>query len=227
MMNLPEKPSRLDFDSIDTHKLDRILKTGNLDCLTAAERSYFSLMEMVRGLRARTLLPGGTHVSTKAGIIKLLKSDAYGLSDWMARRVYADSLNFFYSEDPVRPRAWANLYAERLEKWADLSASMGKLKEAKSLLVDAAKLRGCYDEPAAEIPVELLDAAPVALYTADPVSLGAPKADRKQLEAFIDSVPDIPEVTRRRVKEEAGIERRNLLRRLMDDAKEFGEDEGN
>lgn len=227
MMNLPDKPSRIDFEAVDSHKIDRILKTGSLDCLSPAERQYFSLMEMVRGLRARTLLPGGEHVSTKAGIIRLLKSEAYGLSDWMARRVYADSLNFFYSDDPVQPRAWANLYAERLEKWADLSAATGRLKDAKSLLVEAAKLRGCYDARGQEIPVELLDAAPVTLYTADPVSMGAPRADRRQLEAFIDSIPDIPEVSRRRVKEEAGIVEKNLLRRLMDDVREFGDDEGN
>lgn len=181
-------------------------------------------MEMVRGLRARMMFPGGKRIVTKAGIIKLLKSDAYGLSDWMARRIYADALNFFYSEENVRPRAWANLYAERYEKWADLAASMGKLKEAKSMLHEAAKLRGCYDEATPEIPQELLDASPVILYTHDPESMGAPKADRKELEAFIDSIPEIPEISRRRVKEDAGIMKRNLIQRMIDDEKEFGDE---
>ena len=167
---------------------------------------------MVRGLRARMMFPGGKRIVTKAGIIKLLKSDAYGLSDWMARRIYADALNFFYSEENVRPRAWA-----------DLAASMGKLKEAKSMLHEAAKLRGCYDEATPEIPQELLDASPVILYTHDPESMGAPKADRKELEAFIDSIPEIPEISRR-VKEDAGIMKRNLIQRMIDDEKEFGDE---
>ena len=225
MTNLPRKPSRIDFEAIDSHQIERILRTGDLESLTPAERDYFELMEVVRGLNARMMLPGGNRLVTKAGIIKLLKSDVYGLSDWMARRVYADALNFFYAVDDVRPRAWANLYAERFDKLGNLAATMGKLKEAKGYFVEAAKLRGCYEKQNAEIPQELLAAAPVMLYTPDAESMGAPNADRKELEAFIDSIPDIPEISRRRVKEDAGIARRNLLERMVSDIKDFGEDE--
>lgn len=224
-MSLPTKPSRINFDAIDSNQISRILKTGDVSSLTPAEREYFDLMDMVRGLHARTMLPGGNRIATKAGIIKILKSDAYGLSDWMARQLYNDALNFFYAEDGVSARAWANLYAERLDKLASLAVSMGKLKEAKGYITEAAKLRGCYDNTAPEIPQELLDAAPVTIYTADPESMGAPKADRRELEAFIDSIPDIPELSRKRVKEDAGILPRNLLSRLMEDVKEFGDDE--
>lgn len=224
MTNLPRKPSRIDFEAIDSHQIERILKTGDLDGLTVAERDYFDLMELVRGLCARMMLPGGNRIVTKAGIIKILKSDAYGLSDWMARRVYADALNFFYSEDNIRPLAWANLYAERLDKLANLAVTMGKLKEARSYIVEAAKLRGCYDDQAPEIPQELLDAAPVVIYTGDPQSMGAPKADRKELKEFIDSIPDIPEISRRRVEEDAGIRKRDLLNRMIEDVKEFGDE---
>lgn len=225
MTNLPRKPSRIDFESVDSHQIERILQTGDLGSLTPAERDYFELMELVRGLNARMMLPGGNKIVTKAGIIKILKSDMYGLSDWMARRVYSDALNFFYAVDDVRPRAWANLYAERLDKLGSLAASMGKLKEAKSYFVEAAKLRGCYEEQSTEIPQELLDAAPVLIYTSDPESMGAPKADRKELEAFIDAIPDIPEISRRRVKEDAGIKKRDLLERMITDVKEFGDED--
>lgn len=224
-MNTLRKPSRINFDDIDSHQIERILSTGDISSLTAAERAYFDMMEIVRGLRARMMLPGGDRLVTKAGIIKILKSEAYGLSDWMARRVYADSINFFYSDDGVRPRAWANLYAERLEKWADLAAAAGKMKDARSFIVEAAKLRGCYDPAEDAVPQELLDAAPVVVYTADPESLGAPKADRKELEAFIDSLPEMPEQSRTRVKEDAGIVRRDLLARMADDIKEFSDEE--
>lgn len=224
-MSLPCKPSRINFESINSSQIERILRTGDLDSLTPAEREYFDLMRVVRGFHARMMMPGGNRIVTKAGIIKILKSDAYGLSDWMARQVYTDALNFFYSEEGVTTRAWSNLYAERLDKLANLAASMGKLKEAKSLITEAAKLRGCYDEAAPEIPQELLDAAPVTIYTADPESMGAPKADRKELENFIDNIPDIPEISRIRVKEDAGIKKRNLYNRMIEDIKEFGDED--
>lgn len=224
-MNLPRKPSRIDFNSIDSHQISRILKNGDISALTPAERDYFDMMEVVRGLLARMMLPGGDRIVTKAGIIKILKSEIYGLSDWMARRVYADTLNFFYASDNVAPKAWAGLYAERLDKLANVAAAMGRIKEAKDLIKEAAKLRGCYDDQQTEIPRELLDAAPAVVYTADPESMGAPKADRKELEAFIDSIPDLPEISRRRVKEDAGVVKRNLLERMMEDIKDFGDDE--
>lgn len=224
-MNSPCKPSRINFENLDSHQIERILKTGDLNSLTPAEREYFDLMRMVRDLNARMMLPGGNRIVTKAGIIKILKSDAYGLSDWMARRVYADALNFYYSTDNVSTKAWANLYAERLDKLAALAASMGKIRDAKAIYTDAAKLRGCYEEQTAEIPQELLDAAPVVLYTADPESMGARKADRRELEEFIDSIPDIPEISRNRVKEDAGIKPRNMMERMLADIKEFGNEE--
>ncbi len=209
-MSYPVKPSRINFEAIDSHQIERILKTGDIDSLTPAEREYFDLMRLVRGFHARMLMPGGSRIVTKAGIIKLLKSEAYGLSDWMARQVYTDALNFFYAEEGVTTRAWSNFYAERLDKLANMAIATGKIKEAKSLITEAAKLRGCYDEAAPEIPQELLDAAPVTVYTADPQAMGAPKADRKELENFIDSLPDIPELSRIRVKEDAGILRRDI-----------------
>lgn len=224
-MSLPVKPSRIDFNSIDINSIQAIARTGDLDRLPEAERRYYDLMEMVRGLRARMLMPGGERISTKAGIIKLLKSSAYGLSDWMARRVYADAINFFYQDTEVTPRAWANLYAEKLEKWADLAAVSGRLGEAKSHLVEAAKLRRCYEDPGSDVPAELLEQSPVVIYTADAESVGAPRTDRRRLEQFISGLPDLSEDTRDRLREDAGLKRRDTRRRLIDVIKEFGDED--
>ena len=222
-MNFPAKPSRIDFEKIDPTSLNRILSTGDLECLTPEEREYFSFMELVRGLRARMLLPGGRKIVTKAGIIKLLKNN-YGFTDWMARRIYDDAINFFYSESTVTPRAWANLYAEKLEKMADLAFASGKFKEGRALMNDAAKLRGCFDEATPEIPEELLQPRTAIIYTSNAAALGAPAADRRELEAFIDEIPEIPQLTRQRVKEDAGILPKNLLKRMAEDVKEFADE---
>ena len=222
-MNFPAKPSRIDFEKIDPTSLNRILSTGDLECLTPEEREYFSFMELVRGLRARMLLPGGRKIVTKAGIIKLLKNN-YGFTDWMARRIYDDAINFFYSESTVTPRAWANLYAEKLEKMADLAFTAGKFKEGRALMNDAAKLRGCFDEATPEIPEELLQPRTAIIYTSNAAALGAPAADRRELEAFIDEIPEIPQLTRQRVKEDAGILPENLLKRMAEDVKEFADE---
>ena len=223
MTNLPAKPSRIDFDNIDLAQLNRLRSTGDMDSLTPEERDYYNLMDAVRGLRARILQPGGRKIVTKAGIIRLLKTQ-YELSDWMARRVYDDAINFFYAESSVGPRAWSNLYAEKLDKMADLAFAQGKFKEARGLISDAARLRGCFDQAAPEIPEELLQPRAAVIYTADAAALGAPAADRRELEAFIDSIPDIPEMARARIKEDSGIKKKDLLKRMAEDVKEFAEE---
>ena len=223
-MNTPNRPSRIDFDRIDINQIDRVLKTGSLECLTESEREYYKLMDIVRGMRARIMTAGGQKITTKAGIIKNLKN-LHGLSDWMARRVYDDAINFFFSSNNITPRAWANLYAERLEKISDIAIASMKFSEARAALADAARLRGCFEKAAPEIPEELLNQRTAVVYTADPVALGAPAASRAEVDSFIDSIPDIPELVSRRVKEDAGVLKKNLLKRMAEDVKEFTDTE--
>lgn len=217
------KPTRIDFERIDLNQITRILSTGDLDALPEAERTYYELMEMVRGLRAR--MRYNSKVITKAGIIKLLKSGTYGLSDWMARQVYSDSINFFYAQENIRPEAFANLYAEKLEKWADSMFLMGKGEEASRILERAAKLRLRFASTETEIPEELLNRKQVVLYTTKRSDLGVPDTDLQELEEFIDDIPDIPVVVRERLKEDAQIKKFNLKKRMLEDAEEFNEDD--
>ena len=223
MTKMYSLPSRIDFERIDMNEIRRILKTGDMSTLTEEERDYFHLMDAVRGWRARTLSPDGTKVVTKAGIIKVLKN-LYNISDFMARRIYSDAIDFFYGDADATPAAWRNLYAEKAENMANLSISSGDSKQALSFLKLAAELRGCFKEQHDEIPRELLDRKPLVVYSADAAALGAPKTDRAEIEAFIDSIPDTPEATRKRLKQDAGIESRNLLQRLIEDGKDFTEE---
>lgn len=217
------KPTRIDFERIDISVITRLLSNGDLEALPEAERAYYEMMEMVRGLRARMRYNG--KVITKAGIIKLLKSDIYGLSDWMARQVYADSINFFYTDENIRPEAFANLYAEKMEKWADSMFLMGKGEEASRILERAAKLRLRFASTETEIPEELLNRKQVVVYTTNRADLGVPDTDRRELDEFIDEIPDIPVIVRDRLKEDSQIKKFNLKKRMLEDVEEFSEDD--
>lgn len=218
----PSRPSRVDFDRLDMNQIQRICSTGCLSDLTAQEQQYYFLMEKVRGLRARMRFNG--RLVTKAGIIRLLKESDH-LTDYQARRVYADAVNFFYDTDNVNPRAWANLYAERLENWANMLFTNGDVKEARQYLKLAAEMRGVFRDQEKEIPRELLDQKPTVIFTTQPGDLGVPAADRKQLEEFIDSIPEIPQAIRDSVKEDARIKTFDLKRRMLNDIKEFADNE--
>ena len=225
-MSLPSttdiKPARFNFEDVSLDRIEKVLSTGTLDALPEAERRYYDLMEMVRGLRARVKI--NDKLVTKAGIIRLLKSQPYGLTDYMARRVYTDAINFFWAQDEVRPRAFSNLYAERLENWANLLFIQGKAREALRYIKLAAELRGCFDEQAPEIPDELLNQQPTIIYTTDRRDLGLPATNRRQVEKLIDTIPEIPELVRDSLKEDANISRFQLKKRLLHDIEEFSEE---
>ncbi len=214
--------ARFNFEEVSLDRIERVLSTGSLDALPEAERRYYDLMEMVRGLRAR--LKVNDKLVTKAGIIRLLKSEPYGLTDYMARRVYTDAINFFWAQDEVRPRAFSNLYADRLENWANLLFIQGQPRVALNYIKLAAQLRGCFDEEPQQIPDELLNQQPTIIYTTDRRDLGLPATNRRQVEQLIDAIPDIPDLVRDSLKEDANISKFQLKKRLLHDIEEFGEE---
>ena len=120
--------------------------------------------------------------------------------------------------------AFANLYAEKAENWANTVFLMGNVKEAKNLLKLAAELRGCYKDQQTEIPEELLSQKSTVIYTTSRKDLGVPEIDRKELEEFIDAIPEIPVIVRDNIKEDARIKAFDLKKRMLYDIKEFGED---
>lgn len=219
------KPTRIDFSRVSMEKLNLILSTGSLDSLSDAERAYFYMMDMVRGLCARMKFEKENKYITKAGIIKLLKSEKYGLTDWMARQVYNDSINFFYQRSEITVEAFSNLYAEKCEAWAEQMFASGDVKEARSLIKLAGEYRGCFRPKEADIPEELLDQKRVNIYTANREDLGIPAIDRKELDEFIDSIPEISTTQRDRLKEDAGIKKFNLKKRMLYDIEDLNEED--
>ena len=102
---------------------------------------------------------------------------------------------------------------------------MGKGEEASRILERAAKLRLRFASTETEIPEELLNRKQVVLYTTKRSDLGVPDTDRRELEEFINDIPDIPVIVRERLKEDAQINKFNLKKRMLEDAEEFSEDD--
>ena len=219
------KPTRIDFNRVSMDKLNAILSTGSLDSLNEAERHYFYLMDMVRGLCVKMKFEKENKFITKSGIIKLLKSEKYGLSDWMARQIYNDSINFFYQRSEIAVEAFNNLYAEKCEAWAEQMYASGDIKEARNLLKLAGEYRGCFKPKEASIPDELLNQKRVDIYTSNREDLGIPAIDRKRLDEFIDSIPEISTTVRENLKEDAGIKKFDLKKRMLHDIEELSEED--
>ena len=221
MMNNTDLIKRVDFSELDINKLAEIYRTGSLENLPAEYRDYYSMMDFCRGVSVT-----GFHnekVYIKSGIIKLLQKQ-YGVSDYIARQIYNDSINFFHFKDEVKTEAIAVLYAEKFDMAASIALRKGDLAEYHKLAKEAATLRGCYKEKAPEFPKEMLR-RPVVLYSADITDIGGEQIELNELNDFLDKLPDIPQIKVERLKSEAGISKFNIIEQMKQDAEIFDDNE--
>jgi hypothetical protein len=155
---------------------------------------YMSHLELVRAMYDKYV--------SKTAIIKVLRSPVYGYTDYMARKIFNDALNFFYADNGVKREAWGNIYADKLDNLALLAIESDDWEGARRCMSDAAKLRMGEDQKL-DIPLELLDRRPV-FYTLNPEDVGLPgKVNRHKLAAWIDKLPDIDADDRKRIHRDA------------------------
>lgn len=178
------------LDNIKYEQLQAYVMTGKTGELSDELINYLSHLELVRSMNDK--------YQSRAGIVRILTSAAYGYSDYAARKLYADALNFFYSDNQVKREAWGNIYADRLDNLALLAIEDNRWDVAKECFKEAAKMR-MGSEPTNTVPDELFDRRPV-FYTLNPEQVGLPgKVNRHKLARWIDQLPDIDENERRRI----------------------------
>ena len=211
----------IDFNDIKPDQIALVLKTGSLQSLPVEYQEYYNLMDFVRGLRAKSTHNG--KLLTKSGIIKLLKKEK-GLSDYQARILYDDAINFFYATQTVKKEAFSNLYADQLEDAARIALQTNQLDTYKDLMKEAAKLRGCYDKKSVEIPEELYRKQYV-IYTTDVTDIGGIPEDLKELEKQLDALPEVPTIKLERAKMEAGISKFDVIKMMAEDAETFDDED--
>lgn len=168
---------------------------------------YLELLELVRSLYSK--------YETKQFIIKTLTLPIYNLTEEKATRLYYDALNFFFADNQVKQKAWQGIYATHLDNIAYYAIERDDLETARRCFVDAAKMRGVNNEEKQEISDEMYS-KPVIIYTIDSEKAGIPSASRRELSQFIDSLPEISERERNRVKRDAGITESTLFEEIID-----------
>jgi len=199
------------LEAVDLNILQHYITTGKSSGLPNDVVIYLELLEMVRSMYSK--------YETKNFIINTLMAPVYELSRKLATQLYFDALNFFYSDNSVKQKAWENIYADHMEKLAYYAIERDEIENARRCFMDAAKLRGVGREERSEIPQEMLN-RPVIIYTLDPEKVGLPMASRKELAEFIDNIPEISERERVRVKRDAGVIETTLFEEIVNEDKE-------
>jgi hypothetical protein len=191
--------AKSEIEGVELALLQQYIDTGRAADMPPEILQYLNELELVRGQLQR--------FEKKESILSLLKSPPYSLSDYLARQRYNDAINFFYIDNSVKRDAWRTLYADKLDKIAltmlYASKSSRDLKDAASIFVEAAKMRGVFDVEPESLP-ESLFIKPVRIYTTDITQLGHEKINRIELARMIDSY-QIDESSRERIRQEATL----------------------
>jgi len=188
-----------DIEGIEYERLQEYIENGRTADMPHEMVQYLEQLDLVRGLINRN--------KGKEIVVSLLKGPPYNLSDYLARKRYTEAINFFYLDNEVKKQAWRNLYADKLEKAANLvlhtATSAKDLDIYKNILLAAANMRGLGEADKEELPAELYE-RPIKIYSNDVKVLDIPEVSRYELQKMIDSF-EIPETEKERLKGEALI----------------------
>lgn len=177
---------KLDSDLKDINNLQQYLATGDLDLIPAGLELQYEILDFARRMYVK--------YENKEVIYKSLQKS---FPDQIrgrrkAAEVFAMALNFFYLDNEVKPQAWANVIADKLENAASLALEMNELENYRRLMHDVATLRGCFKEAKETIPEEMYRKQFV-LYAFDPKLFNLKRVDRKLVKDYINNLPDLKE----------------------------------
>jgi hypothetical protein len=189
-----------EIKGVELDLLREWVENGKKAVLPAEMVEYLSHLELVRGLYLQN--------QTRPKIVRILSQKPYNLTKWEAEMRFNDAINFFYIQEDIKIEAWANVYAEKMERMARVMLETMDMQDLRAYetyrkyLESALEMRAKYAKKD-ELPEEIYK-KPFKVYTLDITELGLPAPSREQLMHDIDSF-SIEETDKIRIKQEAGV----------------------
>lgn len=193
---------KINIDQVDIKDIYDFMERGNVNNAPIHIVEYLELLDKVRGMTLRI-----DKFGSKEAVVKHLIL-VNKLSRYKANQVYDEAIEYFYSDSTISKQAWRSLYADKAEKALNFAMlQMRDVNDASKVVKmahDIAILRGINEPDKEELPDELF-LKQFVVYLTDAETLGLPKANRNVLAEFIDSLPELTEKERIRIKQEAEI----------------------
>lgn len=190
------------INDIDIEHIYEFMERGNVNNAPQHIVDYLNLLDLVRGMITRIDVNGSKDVVVKHLMVNR------GLSRYKASQVYDETIEYFYVSNRVSKAAWKNVYADKMDKMINFAIlqtrTVDDARKVVQMLKDVGEMREVHVEDKQEIPDELFQ-APFVVYSIKPEDLGMQKANRQKLAEFIDSLPELTEKERIRIKEEAQV----------------------
>ena len=197
------------FETSYFDRLQDYLASGCTMELTGDEMDYYNALYALIGIQRKY---------GKDNAISFLMHDPFQVKRARAREMYNEAINLFFANDSVENNAHRNMMFDNLQKAAQvvlMNAHSSKDMEVYgNLMIQAAKIKQL-DKPDPQKRKEVNE-KPIKIYTLDAQAAGMPQVNRQLLAEQIDSIPDIPEREKVRLKRDAQVIDVDIIEMLDD-----------
>lgn len=197
------------FETSYFDRLQDYLASGCTMELTDDEMDYYNALYALIGIQRKY---------GKDNAISFLMHDPFQVKRAKAREMYNEAINLFFADDSVESNAHRNMMYDNLQKAAQvvlMNAHSSKDMEVYgNLMVQAAKIKQL-DKPDPQKRKEVNE-KPIKIYMLDTQAVGIPQVNRQLLAEQIDSIPDIPEREKVRLKRDAQVIDVDIIEMLDD-----------
>lgn len=164
--------------------------------------NYLDAMDKVRGMSLRFDKWG----SKEAIVDYLVKVEGY--SRYLADKLYNQTMEFFYVDMGISKEAlFGRLYSYmeknlhfailKSQNTTDAEKVQRMIEKMKDLINDMFPEDLGFDDEHFRRPIKI--------YTMTPEEAGLPSANRKEINAMIEKFPELPELVKKKIKEEAMV----------------------
>lgn len=198
-------------------RIQDYIASGSKGRLSDDEAIYIDLLTMVYSLDGRF---------GKRKTIKFLTSHPFDFSYERAVNIYAEAVEMFYSNrnvsrDALRAKA-ADQYDALYHLALDAAKTTKDYEIASNILTQKSRVLNLDKEDPVQLPPQQYQKQ-YRLLSLSPESIGLPPANRDELARQIDSMTDIPETERERLRMEASIDDMDIVKVLENVTQEEGQ----
>lgn len=190
----------MSLDDVTLDQLYDFMEHGSIKNAPPEIVDYLLLLDKTMGMIRRIDIYGN-----KEAVIKHLVL-ADGLSPYKAKKIYSETIEYFHVDTEISKEAYRNYYADRMDKVTNFAmlimkdvADAGKVHK---MLLDSMIARGVNNPDKEVIPDHFYD-KPVNLMSYDARIFEFGEANRTALDKFIETLPELTEREKIRIKQEA------------------------
>lgn len=200
---------KMEVMNITADQIKEMVTTMDCKSLPTEMVEYLGYMEKARDWHYK--------MKSKLYVIRHLQTEYYlknreELSDYMARQIYDNAMNYYYADRNIRKDSWRNMLAEKYLISAQLCFNKCDYEGERKCHEAVERVLRLNEKDDDGVDPKLLDRR-TFVYVVSGKDLGVPEVDRNELAKIIDKY-DIKESQKVKIKREAG----SLPRRLFENA---------